>query len=391
MRGMERYRVSRHADVAMIVDALEKSGAKIIRPPDPTQAPFEITIETPRGEALELVCYAFHANKYEQGKRPGDEHRFQVKYGSDFSRYHQIYIADERNRVTLMFGVHVEAGIFVAVDPAMHETTWFSKSIEFKDEHVEGARERGWIGWERERSVARRKAMKPFASYEDEVLLAFTPEHFLRYVELERMATGLPPGRRLLWIDTFAPGEQTRLARPHSLETELQLPASKIMDIINDAFRLKVAVRGSVAEKHLLDQVTGMPGVTSARTLDEDGRPDLEVVYKKRRPVYIECKNVGRTPVAAGPKVDFQKTRAAKSDPCSRYYQASQFEILAACLQPITEAWEFKYCLTAQLPPHRTCPGRLSQRVVVSGVTWEQPLVDLLDIASSGRFVGPSQ
>jgi hypothetical protein len=106
--ALKRYRVTRREPIVKaILEALEASGASIESEPDPTLAPFEITICTPEGERLELICYAFLANKYRQKNRPLDEHRFQVKYGSDFSRYHHLYIPPDPKRITLMFGDHL--------------------------------------------------------------------------------------------------------------------------------------------------------------------------------------------------------------------------------------------------------------------------------------------
>lgn len=84
--------------------ALAESGAAVLARADPTTAPFEMMIRATRGEQLELVCYAFTANKYRQQGRPADEHRFQIKYGSDFNRYHTLYLDRTGRKITLMFG-----------------------------------------------------------------------------------------------------------------------------------------------------------------------------------------------------------------------------------------------------------------------------------------------
>lgn len=120
-------------NVAAIIAAIELSGATILKAADPHIAPFEFVVRAPNGERLEIVCYAFTANKYKQRKRPDGEHRFQVKYGSDFKNAHTIYFDPERRRVTLMFGVHHELGVFIAVDPLMHSPTWFSRSVAAKE------------------------------------------------------------------------------------------------------------------------------------------------------------------------------------------------------------------------------------------------------------------
>ena len=384
---MRRYRVSRREPIVKaILSALEQCGTEIVSSPDPSSAPFEITIRTLAGERLELICYAFLANKYRGKNRPADEHRFQVKYGSEFKRdqYHRLYLPSNPAQLTLMFGVHLEEGLFVACDPAMHEWTRFSRSVEFKTHHLEEAKETGWSGWERDRSHARRRAAPPKEDARTEVLVAFRPTNFLRYVALEQIATGMDPGERLLLVDKV--GEAARndvTAFVHPLERELGLSAYEILDMIGSAFRLKAAVRGSAAEHHLGEYLRTVPGVTKVRPIDEDGKPDFEISFR-RRSLLIECKNVLRKPTAAGqPRVDFQKTRASKNDPCSRYYKASQFEVLAACLHPIQETWNYKFVATSELASHPSCAGRLSHRLTVSGSSWRSELLPLLEELSS--------
>jgi hypothetical protein len=103
---LERYRlVRRDAIVERIEEALKRSGADVPESADRRTAPFEFVIRTPAGERLELVCYVFTANKYGQQGRPADEHRFQIKYGREFDRYHTIYFDRKGQKVTLMFGV----------------------------------------------------------------------------------------------------------------------------------------------------------------------------------------------------------------------------------------------------------------------------------------------
>jgi len=378
---MERYAVVRREPVVSQIEAaIVASGGRVIEHADPRLAPFLIKAALPDGRVVDLICYAFTANKYRQDGRPEDEHRFQIKYGSDFDRYHRIQIDPDGARITLMFGVHLELGLFIAVDPRMHTPTWFSSSVEMKQADLEEAKAKGWHGWERDRSKARRKEAMPQQSFLTEVLIAFRPEHFLRYIDLEAHASVLDPGERLLLSDRMEREvAEGRLAQPqHLLESQLGLSANEILDLIRSRFRLHAAVRGGVAELHLGRHLQRVRGITGIRSLDEDGRPDFQVNYR-RRPVRIECKNVLARLAVAGPIVDFQKTRASKANPCSRYYEASQFEVLAACLHPITERWEFKFSLTSTLDPHRTCPGRLASRVIVAGPGWEDDLPTLLD------------
>ncbi len=380
---MRRYSVVRRgAVVERIESALVASGATIVTSANPRSAPFELTILTPTGEVLDLVCYAFTANKYGQGGRPPGEHRFQIKYGSEFDRYHTLFIDPSRRKVTLMFGVHLELDLFIAVDPRMHTPTWFSSSVEFKTARLREAGQKHWHGWERERSDVRRKIVRPEESLQTETVIAFRPEQFLRYVEFERVASGLECGERLLLSDrieqslaaghVLAPGVE-----PHPLELQLGLPAAQILDVISGAFRLAAAVRGGVAERHLEQHLRQVPGVRRVNHINKDGKPDFEVEYRQK-PFLIECKNVLARTRQGLPTVDFQKTRASKADPCSRYYTPAQFQILAACLYPITGRWEFQFTRTASLARHPRCAGRLASNVLVKD-DWPTDLRVLLD------------
>jgi hypothetical protein len=381
---IERYHgVHGERNVAAITAALEKSGATILSGPDATVAPFDYAIRTPQGEEVDLVCYVFTANKYKQGGRPSDEHRFQVKYGSDFSRYHKLYIDPSRRTVTLMFGVHHEMGLFVAVDPVMHNPTWFSMSVEMKQANLDDALDVGWAAWERERSAARRKIDAPLLNLQTEAVCAFRPEFFLRYVAFERVASGLDTGERLLLADRI--GRAASLCAPvvvakqHPLEEALGLSAAEILDVLGGSFRLLVAVRGSVAEHHLETILRSAAGVTEVQRIDEDGQPDFKLRYRARS-FRIECKNVLRRMHKDGvPRVDFQKTRASQNSKCSRYYDPKQFELLAACLHPVSERWEYRFCSTRALPPHEECPGKLSSKVAVEGHTWSDTVTQALD------------
>jgi hypothetical protein len=393
---MKRYHgVHGRARVSKISLAIERSGSTILTTPNPREAPFEYRIRTPAGETLDLVCYAFTANKYRQRGRPADEHRFQVKYGSDFRRAHELFIDPARASVTLMFGVHDQLPLFVSVDPAMHTPTWFSSSVEFKDRDLRRAKQMGWHGWERDRVALGRRRVLPREDLRTEVLIAFRPQHFLTYVLFERIATGMDPGERLLladrlgelieqetspsnllqWLpDRVKPAEFAK----HPLLLQLGLEPAELLEVIGGSFRLLAAVRGSVAEHHLGCLLRTVPGVNHVVRVDENGKPDFNIEYG-RRTLRIECKNVLRRLAGNVPRVDFQKTRASKSNPCSRYYEPRQFEILAACLHPVTERWEFRFCATDALSPHPNCPGRISEHVRVSGSEWMTELPPLLE------------
>ncbi|MEP7307785.1 MAG: hypothetical protein ABJA98_19965 [Acidobacteriota bacterium] len=200
---------------------------------NPTTAPFEFTVKTPTGIERELVCYAFIANGFRRAGRP-DRHRFQITYGGSSDRCHELYFDPRGQAITLMFGVHLEMGLFVGVDPTMHNPTWFPRSVELKASELEAARARGWHGWERERSDARRKA-RPEESLLTETVTAFRPDQFLRYVEFERLTSGLDCGERCLLSDrierSLSQGKSLPTLGRHPLELQLGIPASDILDV----------------------------------------------------------------------------------------------------------------------------------------------------------------
>jgi hypothetical protein len=145
---------------------------------------------------------------------------------------------------------------------------------------------------------------------------------------------------------------------------ELELSEEEILDLIQSAPRLKMAVRGWVAEAHLERTLRDVPGVEDCARLEEEGGADIRLRYRGSRPLTVECKNVLRVPLKDGQiRVDFQRTRASKGDPCTRFYAPSDFDIVAACLHSHSEVWEFRYVVTQQLDPHKSCPGKLSNLV----------------------------
>jgi hypothetical protein len=156
-------------------------------------------------------------------------------YGRGSDRCHQLYFDPRGKKTTLLFGVHLEMGLFVAADPRMHSPTWFPRSVEFKTSDLEAAQAQRWHGWERERSDARHK-VRPEESLLTETVIAFRPDQFLRYVEFERLASGLDCGERCLLSDQIENGlshdvPPTLASERHPLEAQLRLPASDILDM----------------------------------------------------------------------------------------------------------------------------------------------------------------
>ncbi len=122
--------------VAFMVRALRDSGCRMLFVSDPSEAPFRLTFETPDGERMGIVAYAFLANQRLTKNRPSDEHRFQVKYGKKDGRLHELWQDPYGLYTTLFVGINPKAGFFVAADPVLHSPTKFFISIEFKDVHM---------------------------------------------------------------------------------------------------------------------------------------------------------------------------------------------------------------------------------------------------------------
>jgi len=374
-----RWKVSRSHKaplLAFVTDGLRAGGCTILYASDPVQAPFYISYETASGEREGILVYAFFANSRLTKNRPPDEHRFQIKYGSDTTAVVTVEQDPARLVTTLFMGIDLEREIVVAVDPALYDGVPMFISVEFKRRHANAVEENGWHTWERGRDDGQGDDDHDDVGgrFGVETLVGVRQDRFLDLVGFERAARDAAPGHRQLLAERIL-GAGVAARQPnvvHGLMRELGLGEAELLDMIQGNPRLKMAVRGGVAELHLERFMQDVPNITDYRLVNAEGRPDLEVRYKGLGPVLIECKNVLRVPLADGsPRVDFQRTRASKSDPCSRYYRSEEFSILAACLHAVTERWEFRFVPTAVLPGHLKCMGRISSNIRVVEPQWK--------------------
>lgn len=368
---------------------LREEGCRVIYSSPPTEAPFRITFETGAGERVGIIVYAFLANSKLTRNRPEDEYRFQVKYGTKDGEMHNLWQDPYGLYTTLFLGINPEENFFVSADPVLHNPTRFFISIEFKRGHVEEIARAGWFSWERDR---RSRQGEPI-----EVLVGGTPGSLLRLIRFEREAHGEDQGHRQLLAEKIAassPELRAPLApemdtpgvaplRLHALACEFEMTESEVLDLIASARRLKMAVRGWVAEEHLVRALRGIRTVTECVRLDEEGGPDVRLQVEGGATLTVECKNVLRQRSAQGlARVDFQRTRASKEDPCSRYYSTEEFDIVAACLHAVTERWEFCYAPTTTLPAHRRCPGKIDNNLVVDE-RWSPEALSVIQAATA--------
>lgn len=398
--GLRTYSVSAAARQPLIdfmAGALTDAGCRILHRSPAGQAPFVVTFETASGERMGIVVYAFLATRTPTKNRPPDERSFQIKYGSKESyadeNSHDLWQDPMGMFTTLLLGIDPVTGFCVSADPIIHSPTKFFIRLEFKDEHVEEILARNWYPWERAKQNA------PNHSFRIETLVGARRAHFLDLIRFERAVRGADPGDRYIvaqgHMRALPTSAVTRIHEPgliaaasdHPLVKQFELSPDEILDLISGARRLKMAVRGWVAEEHLRSTLAASPGITHCERLDEEGGPDLEVAWHNGPPLFVECKNVGRTPDRFGnPRIDFQRTRASKGDPCSRYYQPADFDIVAACLHGVTETWDFRYVLPAVLAPHKICEGRISNNVRVDG-SWTAEPEDIFRHAYASKGV----
>jgi len=335
-----------------------------------------------------IIAYAYFANQHLTRNRPGDEYRFQLKYGGKQERnLHDLWQDPYGLYTTLLIGISPGERFFVGADPVLHSPTKHFISVEFKDSFVEEILRSGWAWRERDR---RSRSEEPV-----EVIVGGTINNFLDFIRFEREARGEDQGHRALLAErrgVIAPvtTTSTAFARPesayvHQLAREFEMSEAAILDLISDARRLKMAVRGWVAEQHLVEHLRHVDGVSDCERIEAENSPDIQLRFEGSDLLFVECKNVLRIPTGDGaPRVDFQRTRASKSDPCSRYYRPDDFDVLAACLHARTEQWEYSFALTTELDAHRKCSGRLSSNVVVDA-RWHSDIRGILGAAARDR------
>lgn len=363
-------RASKGPLLDFVVRGLEMRDCRIVYTSEPSRAPFYVVFDSAAGERHGILVYAFFANSKLTKGRPEDERRFQIKYGSKFKDSVLELSVDKHQLVTtLLIGIDAAEGVFIAADPLMNNPSPMSRSVEFKHEHIEAAKRFGWVAWERDRHPGKAKT-RPTADIEDqrtEVLIGATQDRLLDLISLERLALDLDPGERHLLADKLGTARAGAGVASHPLVREFGLPPEALFDLIQGTSRLRMAVRGWVAEQHLFESLQALEGVSGCRRLTTDGQPDVALRWRGGPEILIECKNSLRIRYADGaPKVDFQRTRASKGDACSRYYRPGDFGILAACLHAVTENWEFWFALTTDLEPHNKCVGRISSNIRVT-------------------------
>lgn len=182
--------------------------------------------------------------------------------------------------------------------------------------------------------------------------------------------------------------DESQEQKLHQLESQFQMSAVEILDMVLRNNCLHIALKGAVAQEHLQRYIADLHHdgtLDSFEQIDRDGQPDFRSTFQGHS-YLLECKNVEKEKKAGGPMtVDFQRTRAPKEAPYLRYYHEDEFEILAACTFNRTGTWEFRFIRTKVLArrpePHS---DRFSNRILVDrsapgyGESWSPDLLHVL-------------
>jgi len=172
---------------------------------------------------------------------------------------------------------------------------------------------------------------------------------------------------------------------PHPLEAKYGLTAQELLTAIDRRFRLKVALEGAVAEVHFerkLNIASREGWLKSYEDHDVDGMHDFTVFTRDGTSIKVEVKTVRN---GKKPKVELQKTRAAKGDPSSRYYDRRHFDVVAVCMGRFSGDWsEFRYAQVRDLPTHKDHPDKLQVMNSIqdgdeSKPRWFRRFQDLID------------
>lgn len=116
-----------------------------------------------------------------------------------------------------------------------------------------------------------------------EVLIGARKDRLFDLIQLEQIARGLDPGERHLIADKLFHQSAPQVSEgSHKLLDELSIAPEALFDLIQSASRLKMAVRGWVAETHLEASLRNIRGVTECHQIEGEGQPDLTLRWKDK-------------------------------------------------------------------------------------------------------------
>ncbi|MBF4591603.1 hypothetical protein [Curtobacterium sp. VKM Ac-1395] len=367
----EVYRVHGTDLRDFLVHAVEASGGRVLYASGPGRAPVYLGVQLDSDERIGMLVYPFRITRNPIKKRPRDEVRGQLRYGSEdtWRREHPVGRDIAGVDVTTIIGIDPVDGVLLGLDVNLWDPLPMGISFYAKDAELQQAKDSGWHVWEKVNrgGTKRREARSPTNL---ETVVAFTPDRFIDYARLERRATSLRLDPPLRFAAATAIANRVLPDEPqhrHVLEEQFALTSEQILDIIGGRNRLSVAVRGGVAEYHLERQLTGAPGIASVRRLDVDAMHDFDVTLDDGTLLRVECKNASPKSSASGAyKVETQKTRASKGNAASRFYPVDGFDVVAACLFSPTGRWDFRFGRTADMARHKDFADRLAPIQIIT-------------------------
>lgn len=372
------YRISKSRTpvVDLLLKGIEDGGGRVVSSSFSAKrlAPILIGAEDGDNHRYGLLVYPFTTTRRATKNRPATEHRFQIRYGDpERVRLEPNPVGHDPAGVdiTLVLAVDPETGIIVGLDPLVYAQLPMGISGYYRDTNAEAVRATGWEWWARERTRPRTAQGEAWDGLES--MVGFRPDRLLDYARFEALATslGLDTGLRLSLAEHFVDGTIGR----HDLETLYGVSAATILDIIESNFRLGVAVRGSVAEHHLGNLLDGDPCIAGCEAIDEDGMPDFRIWLDDGHELTIECKNaLSETYKDGDAKVETQKTRDSGA---GRKYGYDAFDIVAACMFPVTKRWTFKFKWARDLTPWTKDDTRIGAIQRIDDI-WVDSLDDLL-------------
>ena len=348
---------SERSDVIEVIETgIRAAGGRVVFNSfnDEQVAPMYLGAEDQAGHRFGLLLYPFTTTKRETKNRPPGERRTQIRFG-DPTREREFENPLGQDLagvdVTLVLAVDPEHNFIVGLDPLIYQDLPMGISVYYSDRHVDLAAKDDWAAWERKKAGGSRRE-----SWEGlETLVGFRPHRILDYARFEAKASalGLSPDLRHRLAEEFA----TTSSEPHRLESFFGVDSDTILGIIDDNFRLGIAVRGGVAEHHLGNALLAEKGLSRVVPIDEDGQPDFRIELPDGPELTVECKTASKKQYKNGDfKVEIQKTRDSGA---GRKYTYDQFDIIAACLFSATGVWEFRYRWTKDLEAWEQDPKRI--------------------------------
>jgi hypothetical protein len=168
-----------------MLDALRAQGCRIIHEPSPERAPFRITFETPAGERMGIIAYAFRATFTPTKNRPADEQSFQLRLGKLWQDPSGLYL-------TVFLAIDPEAQIFISLDPVLVPESAPRGRCIVPHGAISTIRRCGWLAWEWEPEEG------PV-----QVLVGLRQALFLDSILFEATVQGLDQGHRQLVAEEF--------------------------------------------------------------------------------------------------------------------------------------------------------------------------------------------